>query len=327
MRKNATLLHLMTIFLAVIGLCAATLSGYILFYSQFPHPSTSKIDIVASPEITTAQVNNAEDDADPVHFESDQEDYDVLHEKEEIDTLETSSVSSFSSETNNITATQNSFEYTLEDQQIPEEPEPQSNEPLPEPSAPLQDTQNDVIVEQDTTESNYQTDLDSAQPAYSGNADNFNTYYNPHLQQTTDKYVLNNKSYIFHNPSCDDVAKMAEENYATSNYSYDELQAQGYGPCGHCLEHYSNFNSGNYVVNNDTTSNNTNIDEPAPLPQNSDAVTYIINTKTRYFHFPNGCKYVNRYSAPEDLVSTNSSFNELRAQNYIPCKHCPGLAH
>ena len=97
MRKNATLLHLMTIFLAVIGLCAATLSGYILFYSQFPHPSTSKIDIAASPEITTAQVNNAEDDADPVHFESDQEDYDILPEKEEIDTLETSSVSSFSS--------------------------------------------------------------------------------------------------------------------------------------------------------------------------------------------------------------------------------------
>ena len=68
MRKNATLLHLMTIFLAVIGLCAATLSGYILFYSQFPHPSTSKIDIAASPEINSAMVYNAEDYSLPVHF-------------------------------------------------------------------------------------------------------------------------------------------------------------------------------------------------------------------------------------------------------------------
>jgi len=49
-----------------------------------------------------------------------------------------------------------------------------------------------------------------------GNADYFDLYDHPELQKTTDKYVVNTESRIFHLPQCSDVAKMAYENYATS---------------------------------------------------------------------------------------------------------------
>lgn len=68
----------------------------------------------------------------------------------------------------------------------------------------------------------------------SGGNSNFNTHDNPEQQQTSASYVLNTSTGKFHNPSCKSVAKIAPQNYATSNSSRDELIAQGYSPCGNC---------------------------------------------------------------------------------------------
>lgn len=67
-----------------------------------------------------------------------------------------------------------------------------------------------------------------------GNADNFNKYDNPEQQKTEERYVLNNNTQKFHNPSCNDVKKIKPENYGTSSSSREELISQGYSPCGHC---------------------------------------------------------------------------------------------
>lgn len=68
----------------------------------------------------------------------------------------------------------------------------------------------------------------------SGGNSNFNSHDNPEQQQTSASYVLNTNTGKFHNPSCKSVAKIAPQNYATSNSSRDELIAQGYSPCGNC---------------------------------------------------------------------------------------------
>lgn len=68
----------------------------------------------------------------------------------------------------------------------------------------------------------------------SGNADNFNAHYNPEQQKTDAKYVLNTSTKKFHYPSCNDVKKIAEKNYSTSNDSRDAIINSGYSPCGHC---------------------------------------------------------------------------------------------
>ena len=70
--------------------------------------------------------------------------------------------------------------------------------------------------------------------APSGGESNFNTYDNPEQQQTTASYVLNTGTGKFHEPSCKSVAKIAPQNYSTSNSSRAELIAQGYSPCGNC---------------------------------------------------------------------------------------------
>lgn len=67
-----------------------------------------------------------------------------------------------------------------------------------------------------------------------GDADNFNAYNNPDQQQTAARYVLNTSTMKFHNPTCNDVARIARQNYAESNLSRDEIMRNGYSPCGHC---------------------------------------------------------------------------------------------
>lgn len=47
-------------------------------------------------------------------------------------------------------------------------------------------------------------------------------------------YVLNTSTMKFHKPSCRDVEKISQENYATFDGSRDDVIAQGYDPCGHC---------------------------------------------------------------------------------------------
>ncbi len=67
-----------------------------------------------------------------------------------------------------------------------------------------------------------------------GNADNFNTYDNSDQQKTEASYVLNTNSRKFHYPSCNDVKKIAPQNYETFEGTRDEAINAGYSPCGHC---------------------------------------------------------------------------------------------
>ena len=69
-----------------------------------------------------------------------------------------------------------------------------------------------------------------------GNGNNFNTYDNKEQQQTSASYVLNTNTMKIHYPSCSSVAKIAPQNYSTSNQSVDELQNQGYSTCGRCFK-------------------------------------------------------------------------------------------
>lgn len=68
----------------------------------------------------------------------------------------------------------------------------------------------------------------------SGNADNFNTWDNPNQQNTSAKWVLNTSTLKIHYPRCSDVARIAPQNYSTSNLSEEELLRQGFTPCGRC---------------------------------------------------------------------------------------------
>lgn len=67
-------------------------------------------------------------------------------------------------------------------------------------------------------------------------SNNFETYNNIEQQNTTAQYVLNTHTRRIHIPSCSSVATIKSENYATSNLSIAELEAQGYQRCGHCLK-------------------------------------------------------------------------------------------
>lgn len=68
----------------------------------------------------------------------------------------------------------------------------------------------------------------------SGNADNFNTWDNPNQQNTSAKWVLNTSTLKIHYPRCSDVARIAPQNYSTSNLSEEELLRQGFTTCGRC---------------------------------------------------------------------------------------------
>ena len=67
-----------------------------------------------------------------------------------------------------------------------------------------------------------------------GNEGSFYVHNNPDQQQTSASYVLNTSTQKFHYPSCDDVARIAPENYAVSDQTRDEIISSGYDPCGHC---------------------------------------------------------------------------------------------
>lgn len=69
-----------------------------------------------------------------------------------------------------------------------------------------------------------------------GDDSNFNLYNNPDQQNTSSMYVLNTSSHKIHHPDCDSVPTIAPQNYATSDLSIAELEAQGYRKCGKCFK-------------------------------------------------------------------------------------------
>lgn len=69
-----------------------------------------------------------------------------------------------------------------------------------------------------------------------GGGYNFDTYYIPENQQTTETWVLNTSTMKIHHPDCKDVVRIKPENYSTSSLSIAELQVMGYTTCGHCFK-------------------------------------------------------------------------------------------
>lgn len=93
-----------------------------------------------------------------------------------------------------------------------------------------------IPVEQGTSSTGFIADAPTqSEGTYNSNENNFNTYNNPEQQQTTDAFVLNTSAFKIHHPDCNDVLKIAPENYSTSNLSVSELESQGYTTCGHCF--------------------------------------------------------------------------------------------
>ncbi len=53
--------------------------------------------------------------------------------------------------------------------------------------------------------------------------------------EVSETYILNTNTKKYHLPDCSSAAKIAEKNKAASSASTQELEAQGYEPCGNCL--------------------------------------------------------------------------------------------
>ncbi|MBD5473630.1 MAG: hypothetical protein HDR20_12295 [Lachnospiraceae bacterium] len=93
-----------------------------------------------------------------------------------------------------------------------------------------------IPVEQGTSSTGFIADAPTqTEGTYNSSENNFNTYNNLEQQQTSDMFVLNTSTFKFHWPTCNDVKKIAPENYSTSNLSISELESQGYSTCGHCF--------------------------------------------------------------------------------------------
>lgn len=101
------------------------------------------------------------------------------------------------------------------------------------------------VIEPDTSKNNSTnkniSDIPDSKPSTlpstgsgDGNGSNFNTYDNAEQQDTESKWVLNTSSLKIHYPSCNQVRKIAPQNYLESNKSESELIAEGYTTCGVC---------------------------------------------------------------------------------------------
>lgn len=93
-----------------------------------------------------------------------------------------------------------------------------------------------IPVEQGTSSNGFIADTPiQSDGTYNSSENNFNAYNNSEQQHTSDMFVLNTSTFKIHWPDCNDVKKIAPENYSTSNLSISELEAQGYTTCGHCF--------------------------------------------------------------------------------------------
>ena len=106
------------------------------------------------------------------------------------------------------------------------------NELIPESEPAVNVTDNRLVSNIQPSESLVNDNI-----SYDPNAKyNFDTYNIPENQITEDTYVLNIRSKKIHRPSCNDVPKIAPQNYATSSLSIAELISQEYSTCGHCFK-------------------------------------------------------------------------------------------
>jgi len=118
------------------------------------------------------------------------------------------------------------------------EPEPASGVqpagPQPSPAAPEQSEPTESVPENEGEKAGDSDISKDSGGSGRGNADNFFTYDNEEQQQTGAKWVLNTNTMKIHYSNCDEVRKIAPQNFQPSNESESDLLAQGYTTCGKC---------------------------------------------------------------------------------------------
>ena len=114
-------------------------------------------------------------------------------------------------------------------------------------------------------------------------------------------FVCNTNSGKYHLPDCGSVSKIKAENIAYLTCAESEIPA-GYAPCSVCLAASAAVQKAQI---------------PAAEPG---TVTYVLNTNTMKFHFPN-CKSVKKIKA-ENYAEFSGSREEAIASGYSPCGNC-----
>lgn len=131
---------------------------------------------------------------------------------------------------------------TLQPTEAPTLQPTKAPQPTEAPIPQTESTPEPQIVTESTSQPAAVSDSQPVVASSDGNSgsgsgeNNFDTYDNQSQQQTTDTYVLNTHTKRIHHPNCSSVPKIAPQNYATSNASLEELEAQDYKPCGNCFK-------------------------------------------------------------------------------------------
>lgn len=244
MKSTTKLLNLLTAFLAVIGVCAATLVCFIVAYTQInggfsPKRTTDYNAVVAQADNNTVGAFSFSTDLNDNFVSESLSDTNVLNNNNAEPISLTANQTSNEiyepptheydanptySETDYAVNTETSYTSDSVIYAMPIEQETFTTPPIE------QSVQNDIYSYEIPIGSSNQIANDSITTD-----NNFNTYNNPEQQQTSDMFVLNTSTFKFHRPNCNDVKKIAPENYSTSNLSISELENQGYSACGHCF--------------------------------------------------------------------------------------------
>ena len=245
MKNSTKILNLLTTFMAVIGICAATLVGFIVIYTNVNGGFSPTTNNTLPENISVSQADNyalGSDEIDNNHTLTDSTE--PLYPEPSFFTENSVEVSS-----TNI-STEDNFTQSIaaNAEQISS-----NNNQYQAATSPTNSVENETIVyEHDIATDNGQnvepvnrystSDLDISLPDnntsenLTGIENNFNTYNNADQQNTTDSYVLNTDSKKIHYPNCEYVKKIAPQNYRTSNLSVNELKGQGYTTCGICFK-------------------------------------------------------------------------------------------
>ncbi len=232
--KNITkLLNLLTAFLAIIGICTASLVCFIVVYTQikggFSPKHTTNQDVIVT------QTNNNVVGAFSYNTDSNENStFENLYDDDVNNNYNnTEPIPMIENQSSNEVHEQPNYEY------VTASAVPETNY---DTNSEANDTSNSAIytipIEQETFGTDFIADTHiQSTDIYNSNENNFNTYNTPEQHQTIDTYVLNTNPdrMKIHYPTCRDVKKISPENYSTSSLSISELYAQGYTTCGHCF--------------------------------------------------------------------------------------------
>lgn len=145
-------------------------------------------------------------------------------------------------------------------------------------------------------------------------------------------YVLNKSNKKFHEINCKSVNQMKESNREFTTKTAEQLVEEGYTPCGNCKPYVI------LVQENPNPAPAADIERslpaaqeapaivaepepvPAPAPAPAAAITYVLNTNSKKFHYPT-CKSVNQMKA-QNRQDVSMSREEVMAAGYKSCGNC-----